>query len=553
MTGATNDQRAGLSRRRLALESTLASARGQRRDVIQAELDAVIREASALPAGIVAARGAVRAARKPGGEEEKKKPNQARLLIDLAQKLYDVVEDQHGQVVAVPKTAPRVAVSLKGRGNALSNRLKLDYFKRYGSPPSATGLTGAIDVLEAMASGGDRVAVHVRCVRTSDGLVIDLGDAEGRMVVVEAGSWKVTKEAPPGVVFRRTRLTGAMPTPKRGGTLDELRQLINVTDEGWDLVRAWLVLAWMPHIPVPILCVTGQQGAGKSVLGRALVSLVDPSSAPLRSMPKDLGEWQTTAAASRVVGLDNISRIKEEMSDAFCRVTTGEGAAKRQLYADEDLIVQSYRRALLLTSIDPGALKGDLGERLMPVELLRPSVRRGEEALDELLRRHTPRILGALLDLVAEVVANPMTARNAPRMADAANVMAAVDRATGGRSLDAYRRAQANVAETVLEGDPLTSALLSLMDGRAAWVGTPQDLYGNLLDYWPDDVRQTPGNARSMSERLKRITPQLVDVFGLRVVTRRADRREIELRWVTAGESAGPRVVKRKRKQTPTE
>ena len=139
------------------------------------------------------------------------------------------------------------------------------------------------------------------------------------------------------------------------------------------------------------------------------MSLVDPPSAALRSMPHNLGEWQTTAAASRVVGLDNISRIKEEMSDAMCRATTGEGAAKRQLYTDEDLIVQSYRRALLLTSIDPGALKGDLGERLMPVELLKPSIPRGEEELDAVLARHRPRILGALLDLVAEVLANPPT------------------------------------------------------------------------------------------------------------------------------------------------
>ena len=57
----------------------------------------------------------------------------------------------------------------------------------------------------------------------------------------------------------------------------------------------------------------------------------DASPAALRSVPRDLTEWQTVASASRVVGLDNISRINEELSDAFCRAVTGEGAARRQL------------------------------------------------------------------------------------------------------------------------------------------------------------------------------------------------------------------------------
>jgi hypothetical protein len=465
--------------------------------------------------------------------EGKRKKPQAAVLVDLAQDLYDVVLDQYGQVVAVPKTGPRVAIPLKGKGGALTNRLTLDFFRKKGSTPSATALAGAINVLEAHASAeGEQVEVHVRCVRTGDGLVIDLGDAEGRAVVVANGTWTVKSAPPPGIVFRRTRITAAMPKPVRGGSLDELRDLINVTDSGWDLVRSWLVLALMPHIPVPILCVTGQQGAGKSVLGRALVSVVDPSSAPLRSMPHNLAEWQTTAAASRVVGLDNISRIKEEMSDAFCRVTTGEGAAKRQLYTDEDLIVQSYRRALLLTSIDPGALKGDLGERLMPVELLRPKRRRGEEELDRLLERKRPRILGALLDLVAEVLANPVEAKNAPRMADAANVMAAVDLVTGGASLAAYVDGQANVAEMVLESDPLANAVLELMSGRpdGRWIGTPRQLYAALMFAWDSEGRNKPGNEKTMSERLKRIAPQLLDVHGFHLKWSRGDRRLIEIR-----------------------
>jgi hypothetical protein len=121
----------------------------------------------------------------------------------------------------------------------LTNRLRLDYFERYKSLSAGANVTGTVDLLEAQASGGERVPVHVRCARSEDGLVIDLGDADGRAVIVRQGRWRVAASPPSGVLFRRTRMTAALPQPVRGGSLDELRDLINVSDEGWDLVRAW--------------------------------------------------------------------------------------------------------------------------------------------------------------------------------------------------------------------------------------------------------------------------------------------------------------------------
>ncbi|MGK2939176.1 MAG: ATP-binding protein [Solirubrobacteraceae bacterium] len=474
----------------------------------------------------------------------KKQPTQAKRLMTLAQAQFDVIADQYGTPYAIPKTSPRIAVPLEGKGQSLTNHLRRAHFEKYGSLPTGQNVTGVAAILGAAAADEDRVPIHLRCASVDDGLIVDLGDPQGRAIVVRDGSWKVEKSPPDGVLFRRTKMTAALPTPKRGGSLDELRELINVSDEGWDLVRAWLVLAWTPNVPVPILCITGQQGSGKSVLGRTLVSLVDPSPAPLRSVPGRIEEWQTTAAASRVVGLDNISRIKEEMSDAFCRASTGEGAAKRELWTNEDLILQSFRRALLLTSIDPGALKGDLGERLVPVELLRPTTRRGEAELDRVLDRRRGRILGAILDLVADALANPVKVKNPPRMADAANVMAAVDRATGGRSLDAYRHGQANVAATVLESDPLVSAVLELMKGRDEWKGTPTALHDAVMGRWDPDVRNRPSNARGTSERLKRLAPAMLDVHDLVVEHRRGDKRTIDLR---RRKPAGRRVRRRRK------
>jgi hypothetical protein len=339
------------------------------------------------------------------------------------------------------------------------------------------------------------------------------------------------------VLFRRTRMTGALPRPSRHGNLEALRDLVNVAGDGWDLVRAWLVCALLPHIPVPILTVTGAQGTGKSVLGRTLVRTVDPGPALLRSAPKDLEDWTTTAAGSRVVGLDNVSRIPEWLSDAMCRAVTGEGYAKRALYTDDDLHVLSFRRALLLTSIDPGSMRGDLGERLLPVELRRlGGKRRTEGTLDRLVERQLPAIFGGLLDLMAEVLANPVKLRRLPRMADAAEVMAAVDALLPrSNALGAYRRAQQGVVEQVLEGDPVAAAVLRFMEANGReWRGQPNELLRELARLTPPDARQNwPANARSLSTRLARMEPALRSARGLVIERARGDKRELRLRWLS--------------------
>jgi hypothetical protein len=463
---------------------------------------------------------------------KKPKTTQARRLVELALDLYDVVVDQGGQAFAVPKAPPRIAVPLQGRG-ALTKRLTRDYFELHDQAPSATALTQATAILESQASDDERVNIHLRTARTGrGGLVIDLGDAKGRAVEIADGTWTLSAEPPDGVIFRRTVLTAAMPTPRRGGRLDRLREVINVTDEGWDLVRAWLVLAWLPHIPVPILTVTGHQGTGKSLLARTLVAIVDPSPAPLRTPPRgrDLGDWHTVVGGSRVVALDNLSTINPEFSDALCRAVTGDGDARRQLYTDADLIVQTFRRALILTSIDPGALKGDLGERLMPVELAGlDGRRRGESDLDAMLEQHRSAILGGLLDLTAQALAEPVTLPSPPRMADAANVIAAVDRVMKSRALDAYTAGQRTVVATVLESDPLAALIVGLLDSTdgAEWSGKPTRLYRALTSRAGYDTKNLPANARTMSERLKRLSPALHEAERIEVEWRKRDNERV--------------------------
>lgn len=85
------------------------------------------------------------------------------------------------------------------------------------------------------------------------------------------------------------------------------------------------------------------------------------------------------------------------------------------------------------------------------------------------------------------------------------------------------------------------------MERRTTWIGTPSALYGELLVARDPDVRNRPENERSMSERLKRLAPQLAGIRGLRLRWSRGDHCQIEMkRYRRAARETAP--VKRELK-----
>ena len=228
------------------------------------------------------------------------------------------------------------------------------------------------------------------------------------------------------VLFHRTALTAALPQPERGGSLAELWDLLNVTTEDRPLVLAWLITALLcPDLPCPVLALLGEQGTGKTTASKRLAALVDPAYPQVRRSPKDGEAWVSAASGSRVVALDNVSAVPDWFSDALCRAVTGDGDVRRRLYSDGDYHVIAFRRAVIVNGIDLGAVRDDLAERLLTVQLARITEdHRGRES--DLERRWTvahPRALGALLDLAVQVLAarDDCLPETLPRMADYAH------------------------------------------------------------------------------------------------------------------------------------
>lgn len=446
------------------------------------------------------------------------KRTQATQLVELALERYGLGCAEDGRPFAVAKDGPNIARSLRGH-NGLRQELAAAYFAANHKAPSSTALADALAVLDGRAQAAARELVALRAARHGAHIVLDLGDPSGRCVILTAGAWTIEARSP--VLFRRSELTGTLPEPARGGTLDNLRALLNVSERDWPVLVGWLLAALLPTLAHPIALLTGEQGSGKTTAARLLVELVDPSPSPVRSCPRDVEAWVLSASGSWVVALDNLSGVSGWLSDALCRAVTGDALVRRSLYTDGDLSVTALRRVVLLTAIDAGAIRGDLADRLLTIELERiePAKRLAESDLLARWVAQRPATLGALLDLGAQVMAVlPSIKRDRwPRMADFARVLAALDEVTGWSSLATYEAMAGRLAEDVIDADPVASAVRVLAED-APWQGTAGELLATLNLARGDDraPKGWPTTPRAMSGALRRCAPSL-RALGLKV------------------------------------
>ncbi len=387
--------------------------------------------------------------------EDSAEGSQSAQLVRMAQARYRLGCSTTGDGFAVAHDGPTLALSFNASRSGIGGALRAALHAQSGLVPGSAAVSDALAVLRHHAESAPTEAVHLRVARHDGSIVIDLGDADGRVVVASARGWEVRDRSP--VLFRRSGLTQMLPIPQRDGGLEQLRSVLNVTENSWPLLLGWMVASFLPDIAHPILLLRGEQGTGKSTAAKILLSLIDPSGAPLRSVPDTVENWSVTANASWAICLDNISTIPEWLSDALCKAVTGDGLTRRARYTDSDLCVVSFRRVLLLTSIDPGALRGDLADRLLAVDLepIPPRMRQTEQKLLRKFDGSRPQIFGALLDLLVKVLdALPrVQLDDLPRMADFAEVLAALDMVLGTGSLAQYSAQATQLAADVVDAD----------------------------------------------------------------------------------------------------
>ncbi|MGW3007495.1 ATP-binding protein [Streptomyces sp. NPDC001219] len=454
-------------------------------------------------------------------EDEK---NPAREVItDYAQAHFRYFRTADGTVYAQKNGHP-VARPIRSQGTTGSHRqeLMVGLYRDGAGVFNGTALKEALDLIEALALTEDVQPTHIRVAPGFDGATwLDLGRDDGKSVRIHPTGWDILTPDPQEVCWRRTQLTGELPLPEKdtnGKGIDQLLRLCNFASAETEcLALAWLIGCLEPSVPVPAPFLTGPQGAGKSTGGRMLVRIIEGMSGDLRRAPKDEENMITAVAAGWVTALDNLSHLPPDLSDLMCCIVTGAESIKRALFTDGDVVRSRYRRPMLLTGIDVGVIRPDLAERLLPLRLVRPRVRRTEAELWTEYAEILPVVLGSLLDLTVKVRAAQADTPTDLRMADFAHLCAQLDAATGFGSLAAYRASLDDLNDDVIEGDLLAQTVLKHAAGldtgtevrmtSSEWLTCLTSLHSGeecrpLPKGWP-----TTGKV--LSDRLKRLQPTL--------------------------------------------
>lgn len=417
--------------------------------------------------------------------------------------------------------------------------------------PYSRGVESAINTLRGLALfTGPTAEVHVRYAEHDGKIYLDLTNEKWEVVEIDSEGWRVITNPP--VKFVRTPGMRRLPTPVKGGSIEELRPFLNLrkengngvaNDRDWTLYVACLLAAMRPSGPYPVLIIQGEHGSAKSTAVRVFRELVDPAEPAHRAPPKSDRDLMVSAYNNWVVAFDNLSFLSASLSDALCRLATGGGFSARQLYTDKKEANIVAERPVLLNSITSIATRPDLLSRavILTLQPISRETRRDESTLWGDFERVRPRILGALLDAISHGLCHLGRTRlkQMPRMADFARWVTACEGAFGWRSgtfLKAYRDHEAEKADLALSASIIAAPIRTL--AASGWEGTASELLVELASTAPDEG--LPDDAQSLSNELKRIEPVLRDV-GVVVSRRRSHggKRLIRLSG-DAGEAGAP-------------
>lgn len=465
----------------------------------------------------------------PDDDDDQKQPQRERIIEAVQDAKVTFWRDADGDAFA---TVPRgdeirryrvrsrsfamVVRSLYGQANPVTGRNGV----RPGSV-SDLAMREALPAFEAMALAGELRTPNVRTMRHGNAVWLDLGDDKWRLVCISDEGWRMVDAA--DVPLIRPNGMHALPIPSRDPeALAKLRCLLNVADDAdFRLIVAWLVATLNPSGPYPVLAVDGEEGSAKTTLCHMLRRLVDPNKASLRAPPRCEDDLLIAAQNGRVVALDNMSGIEPWLADSLCRVATGAGLGKRQLYSDGDEVLVSIARPVLLNGIPSLLARGDLASRALAITLqqILDEKRRPEADIWHDFEAAAPGILALLLDGLSMALKRlpGLKLDRLPRMADFARLACAAAPAFGWTEAEMLAAIEGNreaAVATVIEADPLAVAVQTIAAEAkpTEWWGTATQLLAAVNLRVPLDAQKErgwPKDGARLSGRLRRAAPAL--------------------------------------------
>jgi Domain of unknown function (DUF3854) len=405
------------------------------------------------------------------------------------------------------------------RSRAFRLWLSGEYYKVTSKGISSQALQDTLSTLEAIAIfDGETRSIHLRTAEYQGKIYLDLGTPDWKVAEVDSLGWRIISEPP--VRFWRPESLLPLPIPVSGGSLNELKELLNVDGASWTLIITFLLFCLCPDQTYPVLVLSAHRGSGKTAAAEILKGLVDPGKAPLIKLQGDTHKLAVAASRRNLMVYDNVGNINPDQSDDLCRIATGFGYSTRTLHTTDEETTFELTRPQIITAIDALVTRDDLADRVLMAQLpeIPDEKRLPQSQLNAKVEAARPRILGALLTALSQTLAQlPHTKPDKlPRMADYALFAIASEQAVGlkaGEFMETFSESREQSRQVVIESSPVGEAIVRLMEKTdLVWKGTASELL-NELERHTDEAtyrsRYFPKASNMLKRQLTRLTPDL--------------------------------------------
>lgn len=381
---------------------------------------------------------------------------------------------------------------------------------------------------ELLATPGGKSAMLPRVGFGENGPEVLLDSNKGTVVQFNGGKYEIVRGGT--ATFINSPEANGFLYPLRMEKLirgiNRFRKITRLPTDDCMLVILWILHTYLPQGPYLLLIINGESGSGKSILTECIRLLVDPSSVPTLDQPKNEKELFGAAQSNHVIAIDNASKLKTKLLDGLCRISTGGGISihKGNRLADQ----KAYHacRPVILNSIGPVALRNDVLQRSIVINLGHSTNNVDAEIALDNFKAECPRILGSLFQAVAHGLSriDEIGKESSFRMAGFLAWSIAAGSAFGWseeKIRSVYAKNQTEAFSRLGESDTLLIAIRELVRREGEWHGTATELLGRLKEIVLQganrdemDIKGFPKGANALSGRLDRAREAL-NAFGI--------------------------------------
>lgn len=260
--------------------------------------------------------------------------------------------------------------------------------------------------------------------------------------------------------------------------------LFNITEKDRSRFLAQLCAFYLPDLITPFLVLSGGHGTSKTTSARKIISLVNPTSTDIISMPEKEDGLIASLAGSYITAFDNIDSISKSFSDILCISCTGGYSVKRKLYSDNAKARVYLKNHVILNGIGDFVSRPDLAERCNIIYLDTIQKRLTEKQVWKEFDELKPKLLGSIFNTIAAgLTLLPEMEKSVTefhRMADFSLYGAAFIKAMGlspEEFIDDYTQANTQLIADCSSADPFNSVIKSFVENNSGkWTGTATKL-----------------------------------------------------------------------------